>query len=196
MKIIEIILWLVGTACLIVYAAVQLDTAKAQSTAIESFETSPPEQSQWSASRIKHYAEAKMAGERTAIGILKVDAIDLTVAVFDGTDAKTLDIGIGRIPGTALLGEQGNLAIAGHRDGFFRGLKDIKANDKIKVQGKGFTDIYRVTEITIVEPEDVSVLEQTADQVLTLVTCYPFYFVGSAPQRFIVRAKHDGRESH
>ena len=112
----------------------------------------------------------------------------LEVPVFDGTDDLTLNRGAGRIIGTARLGEPGNTGIAGHRDGFFRGLKDIAAGDKLDLVTLGRTERYTVTAIQITTPEDVSVLGPTDTPSLTLVTCYPFYFVGSAPQRFIVRA--------
>ena len=105
-----------------------------------------------------------------------------------GTDDRTLDRAVGHIEGTAQPGTDGNSGIAGHRDGFFRGLKDITPGDVIEldtIQGK---DVYRVERTWVVNPEDVSVLDPTSTRALTLVTCYPFYFVGSAPRRFIVRA--------
>ena len=92
------------------------------------------------------------------------------------------------IEGTALPGTDGNSGIAGHRDGFFRGLKDIAARDAIELETIEGKQMYRVERTWIVEPADVSVLDPTPVRSLTLVTCYPFYFVGSAPQRFIVRA--------
>ena len=105
-----------------------------------------------------------------------------------GTDDRTLDRGVGHIEGTALPGTDGNLAIAGHRDGFFRGLKDIATGDLIEIVTVRETSTYRVERTWVVDPTDVSVLEPTPGPALTLVTCYPFYFIGSAPRRFIVRA--------
>ena len=90
------------------------------------------------------------------------------------------------------LAPDGNSGIAGHRDGFFRGLKDIARGDTIELDTLHGTDVYRVERTWIVEPEDVSVLDPTPEPALTLVTCYPFYFRGSAPQRFIVRAVREG----
>ena len=90
--------------------------------------------------------------------------------------------------GTAPPGTDGNSGIAGHRDGFFRGLKDIVPGDAIELDTLNGKEAYRVERTWVVEPEDVSVLDPTPMRALTLVTCYPFYFVGSAPQRFIVRA--------
>jgi len=105
---------------------------------------------------------------------------------------RTLNIilnrGVGHIAGTALPGQPGNIAITGHRDGFFRPLKDAREGDIIEVQRKSQTDRYVVSKIKIVFPSDTSVLNNTADSTLTLITCYPFYFVGAAPQRYIIQA--------
>jgi sortase A len=99
-----------------------------------------------------------------------------------------LNRGAGWIEGTAGLGSSGNVGVAGHRDGFFRGLKDINEGDAIEIATIDGSLTYKVSEIMIVEPKDVYVLEPTPDPSVTLVTCYPFYFVGNAPQRYIVRA--------
>jgi sortase A len=108
--------------------------------------------------------------------------------VLPGTDDVTLDRAVGHIEGTAAPDAAGNVGIAGHRDGFFRGLKDITQGDLIELVTLQDTVAYRVEKTWIVDPTDVSVLDPTPGRALTLVTCYPFYFVGSAPQRFIVRA--------
>ena len=105
-----------------------------------------------------------------------------------GTDDRTLDRGLGHIEYTAQPGTDGNSGIAGHRDSFFRALKDIAQDDLIELDTPQMTDVYRVERTWIVNPDDVSVLDPTPMRALTLVTCYPFYYVGSAPQRFIVRA--------
>ncbi len=109
-----------------------------------------------------------------------------------GTDDRTLDRAVGHIEGTAQPGTDGNSGIAGHRDGFFRGLKDITPGDVIELDTLQGKDVYRVERTWVVNPEDVSVLDPTSTRALTLVTCYPFYFVGSAPRRFIVRAVRVG----
>jgi len=108
--------------------------------------------------------------------------------VLPGTDDGTLDRAVGHIEGTAKPGTDGNAGIAGHRDGFFRGLKDISPGDVIELDTLQGNDSYRVERVWVVDPEDVSVLDPTSTRALTLVTCYPFYYVGSAPRRFIVRA--------
>jgi sortase A len=100
-----------------------------------------------------------------------------------------LRLGAGHIEGTPLPGETGNVGIAGHRDTFFRGLKDIRMNDEIQLQTATGLFHYEVDWLKVVEPDDTTVLEPSTPQsTLTLVTCYPFYFIGSAPKRFVVRA--------
>jgi sortase A len=123
-----------------------------------------------------------------AIAILRIPKLHLEVPVLDGTDAITLNRGVGRIRGTAFPGQGGNIAIAGHRDGFFRGLKDIHAGDEIELLAAQRTDIYIVDRTVIVDPDDTSVLENGAAPALTLVTCYPFHYIGNAPRRFVVEA--------
>jgi sortase A len=128
-------------------------------------------------------------GETAApLAVLRIPGIALEVAVLEGTDEWTLNRAVGHIEDTALPGTEGNAGIAGHRDGFFRGLEDIRSGDVIQIETFTSVDMYRVERAWIVDPEDVSVLDPTASPSITLVTCYPFYFVGSAPQRFIVRA--------
>jgi sortase A len=120
--------------------------------------------------------------------VLRIDKLGIEVPVFDGTDDLTLNRGVGRIIGTARLGGTGNIGIAGHRDGFFRGLKDISVGDKVDLMMIEARAAYVVDQIEIVSPDDVRVLQPRGVPSLTLVTCYPFYFVGDAPNRFIVHA--------
>lgn len=142
----------------------------------------------WSEKRIRQY-EATIDGYlEKPLGVLRVDKIHLEVPIFDGTDDMTLNRGAGRIIGTAHLGQRGNLGIAGHRDGFFRGLKDVNVGDTVQLETANGTQTYVIDEIKIVTPNDVSVLRSSETPALTLVTCYPFYFIGSAPQRYIVHA--------
>jgi len=123
-----------------------------------------------------------------ALALLTIPKISLAVPVMEGTDRLTLNYAVGRISGTARPGEQGNIGIAGHRDTFFRGLKDVSMGDSLQLQSSGETAIYIVDRIRIVNPEDVGVLKPRSLPTLTLVTCYPFYFVGNAPKRYIVSA--------
>jgi len=142
----------------------------------------------WDAKRIREYRESLQEKSASPVAVLKIPKIGLEVAVFAGTDDFALNRGVGWIEGTAKPGEIGNSGIAGHRDGFFRPLKDIAPGDAIEVVGLSGSRRYQVESIQLVRPEDVQVLDPTPGAALTLVSCYPFYFVGSAPQRFIVRA--------
>jgi sortase A len=123
------------------------------------------------------------------LGRIEISSIGLAAMIMEGVDGKTLRHAVGHIPGTPLPGQKGNVALAGHRDTFFRGLRNIHKDDEITVTTLHGSYRYRVTSTQVVEPEDIKVLAATADDTLTLVTCYPFYFVGPAPQRFIVRAQ-------
>ncbi len=126
---------------------------------------------------------------RSIIGRIQIPRINLSVMIGRGVDDNTLRVAVGHIPGTALPGQTGNVGIAGHRDTFFRGLRDIHLNDVITLGTLAGAYQYQVESIQIVEPHMTDVLNTTAQPTLTLVTCYPFSFVGPAPKRFIVRAR-------
>ncbi len=149
----------------------------------------PVDTTLWGEKRIAEYRESLDQDSGPPLAILRVPAIDLEVAVLAGTGDLALNRGVGHIEGTAEPGAAGNVGIAGHRDGYFRGLKDVSAGDVLEFETLDGTLSYEITELFIVDPHDVWVLEPTAEPTLTLVTCYPFYFVGSAPQRYIVRAE-------
>jgi sortase A len=123
------------------------------------------------------------------LGRVDIPRLGISVAVLQGTSSRILRLGAGHIEGTALPGETGNSGIAGHRDTFFRKLKNIQLNDEIQVQTATGLFRYQVDWMRVVEPSDTTVLEPSSkESTVTLVTCYPFYFVGSAPKRFVVRA--------
>lgn len=123
-----------------------------------------------------------------AIGRIEIPRLGLSVVIRAGSDARTLRLAVGHIPGTAFPGELGNIGLAGHRDTFFRRLRDIRPDDEIRIVTTDGTFAFRVENTRVVEPRDTWVLDATKAATLTLVTCYPFTYVGSAPQRFIVRA--------
>jgi sortase A len=123
------------------------------------------------------------------IGRMKIPRLRLSEVVMEGVDTITLRRAVGHIPGTAIPGQSGNVGLAGHRDTFFRSLKDVKIDDEIQVSTERGSFTYQVVSLRVVEPEDVGVLAPAGENVLTLVTCYPFYFVGPAPRRWIVRAR-------
>lgn len=129
------------------------------------------------------------AAHQIAVSRLEIPRLGLTVMVHEGVQRSTLLLGAGHVPGTAIPGEDGNVAIAAHRDSFFRALRKINVNDVIMLDTLQGTYQYSVVWIRVVNPTDCDVLAPTKDPVLTLVTCYPFYYVGPAPKRFIVRAR-------
>jgi sortase A len=150
--------------------------------------TAIPDLSLWSEKRVKEYQESLAEHFPPALGILRIPKINVEVPVLEGTDDLSLNRGVGHVTGTANPGREGNVAIAGHRDGFFRGLKDVFLGDKVELVTPQRTETYIIDRITIVQPSDVSVLQPRSHASLTLITCYPFYFIGSAPQRYIVQA--------
>ena len=156
--------------------------------------TSPVDFHLWSPQRITAYRASLASKTDAPIALLRIPKIHLEVPVFDGTDDLALDRGVGRVLGTAKIGQVGNIGIAGHRDGFFRGLQDIAEGDRIELILPEHNDRYTVEQTQIVLPDDISVLTQTANRTLTLITCYPFYFVGHAPKRYIVSAVLESSE--
>ena len=126
---------------------------------------------------------------RDTVAVLRIEALDIEVPVFDSTDALALNRGAGHVAGTTLPGDTGNIAIAGHRDGFFRKLKDVEAGMSISLLSASGRQEYEVSSLKVVDPLDVSVLSPEGDPRITLITCYPFYYVGPAPDRFIVTAR-------
>ena len=149
----------------------------------------------WSAVRVKAYKAALQQETPSTLAILHIPRLNLEVPVHDGTTDAVLDLAAGRIEDTALPGTVGNVGIAAHRDGFFRVLKDIKEGDALVLDTPVATEHYRVEWIKITTPEDVSVIDPTPGPAVTLVGCYPFYHVGPAPKRFIVRAVPGARSS-
>jgi sortase A len=150
--------------------------------------SSKPDFTLWSEKRIAEYEESVARHVDPPLALLHISKVQLEVPVLEGTDDLTLNRGVGHIEGTARPGEEGNIGIAGHRDGFFRALKDIGPGDTIELLTPLRTNKYTVDRIVLVRPDDVSVLRPRSVPSLTLVTCYPFYFIGSAPQRYIVQA--------
>ncbi len=122
-------------------------------------------------------------------GRLEVVRLGVSVMVVEGTSSTALRRAAGHISGTAYPGGPGNVGIAAHRDTYFRPLRNVRKDDVITLTTAAAEYRYRVVSTKVVEPDDTSVLDSSGDEVLTLVTCYPFYFIGSAPRRFIVRAQ-------
>ncbi len=132
---------------------------------------------------------SRLPSSAALVGRLSVPRLRLSAMVREGIDRNTLDLAIGHIPATALPGQAGNVAVAGHRDTFFRGLKDLRTKDEIQFSTLSGDFKYIVESLLIVEPDNIGVLASSSENVLTLVTCYPFSYIGTAPKRFVVRAR-------
>jgi sortase A len=200
----ERVLLIVGVLALALYVGARVHGKVLSNAVLQSFKaqarvpvegpqgvalsTAAPDFSLWSEKRIREYQESLAAHFSPAVGILRIPKIEVEVPILEGTDDLILNRGVGHVAGTASPGENGNVALAGHRDGFFRGLKDVVVGDKIELVTLQGTQTYTIDRITIVERTDLSVLQPRGRASLTLITCYPFYFVGSAPQRYIVQA--------
>jgi sortase A len=151
-----------------------------------------PDQSTWSPERVRAWRASMSQDGPVPLAVLRLPRLGIEVAVLTGTDEWTLNRAVGHIEDTATPESDGNIGIAGHRDGFFRPLKDVHVGDVMELETIRRRDTYQVDRMWIVNPDDVAVLDPTPVPAVTLVTCYPFYFVGSAPQRFIVRAVRTG----
>lgn len=126
--------------------------------------------------------------QRRLVGRIEIPRLGVSAVILSGVDARTLQLAVGHIPGTALPGQPGNIGLAGHRDTFFRRLRDVRAGDEVRLVTPDGVFGFTVEDTSIVSPQDTWVLDPTNGSALTLVTCYPFTYLGSAPDRFIVRA--------
>jgi sortase A len=169
-----------GVGCLAIYAFETVEARKFQAEQTAAFEQA---------------ARTQVAPARVAagglVGMLDVPRLKLSTPVIEGDDDQTLERAVGHLPDTPMPWENGNSAIAGHRDGLFRPLKDLKVGDEIHFRSTRDEFRYRVIKTSIVQPDDVSVLGPRSKNTLTLITCYPFYYVGSAPKRFVVFAERE-----
>ena len=170
-----------GLGCIGVYAYESVEARRFQA-----------EQSEVFARDAKQQAPLPDIRAGSLIGMLDLPRLQLSTPVIEGDDTRTLKRAVGHLPDTPLPWDSGNSAIAGHRDGLFRPLKDVKVGDEIRFRTTRDEYRYRVTKTTIVTPDDLSVLEPQSDSAtLTLITCYPFYYVGTAPKRFVVHATRE-----
>lgn len=196
LSIVERTSWVLGVTGVLYWGALHTSVAISARQDLDRFTAlqagaapvGKPDQSLWSPTRITAWHAALKEPAAAPVAVLRIPKIRLEVAVLPGTDEQTLNRAVGHIEDTALPGTDGNSGIAGHRDSFFRGLQNIALGDAIELDTLQGTETYRIERTWIVDPDDVSVLDPTPSRSITLVTCYPFYFVGSAPQRFIVRA--------
>ncbi len=187
----EAALWISGATLCSLFALAQADSALGSTNAKEEFAASlnPPDHSLWAASRVRDYQVAQQSPMK-AVAVLTIPSLKLEVPVFEGDDEISLNRGAGLVAGMGTPDRGGNAGIAGHRDGFFRILKDIKVGDLIEVRTRLKLHRYRVTTVDIVDKTDKRLLADTDEPRVTLVTCYPFYYLGNAPLRFIVAATY------
>jgi sortase A len=202
MKISETLLWILGTTLLACYFGGVYWGEHQRREGLASFtevrQTAPYEWRRDAPSREEPSVVATSAElpavpdtsavEYAVLAVLRIPGIELEVPVYHGTTEQSLRRGAGLVEGTALPGSAGNVGIAAHRDTHFRGLKDVAIGDVVELGTPDETRVYRITMLEVVGPGDVHVLDDTGEPTLTLVTCYPFYFVGNAPKRYIVQA--------
>jgi sortase A len=186
--LLERALLLIGVVLLGWYALQQLQIAYDQAVASSELEevrmaapASPMDRA--------HAAPRLSLTTGAVVGRVEIPRVGVSAMVREGDDVKTLRRAVGHVPGTAFPGEVGNAALAGHRDTFFRGLRNIRNGDEILLATPGGDARYVVRSTRVVDPSEVSVLAPTRKSTLTLVTCYPFNYIGAAPKRFIVRAE-------
>jgi len=147
-----------------------------------------PDTSLWNQARVDDYLTSQAVEAQPPLGVLVIEKIGLEVPVYNGTGDLELDLGAGRIPGTGTFYGAGNLGISAHRDGFFRGLKDLQIGDTITLRGVNGDQEFTINHFSTVHKTDHAALKTTNERMLTLVTCHPFYFVGEAPERYLVQA--------
>lgn len=167
-------------------------TSASASNPTQDFEdVGAPDTSLWNAARVADYEASLKADLPQVLGVLEVPEVGLKVPVYATNTDLVMDRGAGVIDGMSYPHEPGNIGISGHRDGYFRVLKDVKVGDRIVLQTLEGEKTFKINATTIVPIADKTLLRDTDDQTVTLVTCYPFYFVGHAPKRFIVTASLD-----
>jgi sortase A len=184
-------LWVIGVVLIGYFGYVSAEAAlyQAQETReLEAILASAPARAPENTSAAAAPARRPPPAPGSTIGRIDIPRLGVSTVVRAGTDARTLRLAVGHIPGTSVPGDPGNVGLAAHRDTFFRRLGEIEPGDEVRVVTSYGTFAYRVAGTQIVDPSDVWVLDPTDQPALTLVTCYPFRFIGAAPRRFIVRA--------
>lgn len=181
---IENCLWVAGFVaigyCAFLWARAEYDQAQGN-LALERVVTDAP--------RPEPSAGLRGTSEGSLVGRVEVPRLDLSAVVFEGTSDDILARGVGHLTGSAAPGDRGNLVLAGHRDTFFRKLRGIRTGDNITLRSPEGKFQYRVESTAIVDPDRTEVLQSSNEPSLTLITCFPFRYIGNAPQRFVVRAR-------
>jgi sortase A len=187
LRLLEGVCAMAGFVCLLWYSSVTFRAAQFQHSESANLDRQRPAE-QPTIERPR--SSSTKRPDHAMIGRLEIPRVDLSVMVVNGDDDATLQVAAGHLPDTPLPWELGNSAVAGHRDSFFRPLSKIKLHDTMTLKTPHGEFHYAVSSVRVVEPNDLSVLAQNGRSSLTLVTCYPFSYVGRAPKRFIVRADH------
>lgn len=185
----ELVLIFLGAVALGVYGASQLQPVVYQwyeNRQLDTEASAPVEPPPQDAGVVRPVPELPEDG---LIGRISIPRLRLSTTVREGDDEGTLARAAGHVPGSAIPGQFGNIAIAAHRDSFFRPLREVRKDDRIQIKTRYGTFTYEVESTSIVKPSDTSVLQPTKDSTLTLITCYPFWYVGNAPKRYIVKAR-------
>jgi len=192
-SVVEVSCWVAGALLCAAFLLARADSEFGKMRGLDEFaaQLRAPDQALWSSARVTDYRAALQMPVDPPVAVLGVPALALQVPIYPRSNEVSLNRGAALIDGMATPDSGGNLGIAGHRDGFFRALKDIRLGDVIEVRTRLKLHRYRVTSIRIVDVGDVQLLADTEDPSVTLVTCYPFYYVGRAPQRFVVSAAYD-----
>ena len=197
LRVLERLLLVVGFLCLGYFGYVSAETALYQAfetRELDAILAAAPPAPAPVGKVARPAAPRPRPADGTALGRLEIPRLNVSAIVRAGSDSRTLRLAVGHIGGTSLPGEPGNIGLAAHRDTFFRRLGEIRPDDLVRFVTAEGTYVYRVEDTQVVDPHDTWVLNPTDEPALTLVTCYPFRYVGSAPRRFIVRAHlDDGR---
>ncbi len=185
----EVACWAVGLASVALYvvAVAYGEIGRRDGIAAFTGAYSTPDRSGWSQARIDAF-DRSVASGAMPVAVLRIARVDLEVPVYTDVTEHNLNRGAGLIDGTSLPGSDGNIGVAAHRDGYFRALSEVRIGDLIELDSPQARGVYSVSELSIVDPTDTRPLNETGSPAITLVTCYPFYFAGSAPKRYIVRA--------
>ncbi|MEH6635798.1 MAG: class D sortase [Halioglobus sp.] len=154
-------------------------------------DTTAPDTTLWASGRLADYEASLKAELPPVLGVMEIPSVGLKVPVYSTNTDLVMDRGAGIIDGMSYPHEPGNIGISGHRDGYFRALKDVQVGDTIRLQSLEGEKVFKIDAMQVVAITDTHLLRDTDDQTVTLVTCYPFYFVGHAPKRFIVTASLD-----
>jgi sortase A len=186
----ETLSWVASGTLLLTYVAARADSEIGRYRAVAQFARFDiPDTSAWSESRRRVYESSLVHPAGRVLAVVSLPSVLLEVPLYADTSELHLNRGVGLIPHMSAPGRPGNVGIAGHRDGFFRVLERVKVGDTIEVRTRRNRYFYRVSFTSIVHPRDARLLARTASPVVTLVTCYPFRFVGKAPRRFVVRGE-------